>query len=103
MTGIDPCKLCDKKLKDGFIATQGSETCEDNIDISPEDQLGLDIYERINTRFMHDFQAIEVVLEIFLHGSEFTKSEAVGLLDKLILIHSIVYRKKDGKQSPHNP
>jgi len=42
-----------------------------------------------------DFQAIGLVFQTFLHGMEFTKTEAIELIDNLILIHSIVYKKKE--------
>jgi len=38
---------------------------------------------------------MDLIFQTFLHGMEFTQDEAIELLDKLILIHSIVYKKKD--------
>jgi len=47
---------------------------------------------------VRDYQAIEMIMEVFFHGMTFTRTEAIELIDRLILIHSIVYKKKEDKR-----
>ena len=58
----------------------------------PENQEVLDLYEAINTQFVHDFNALGLVFEIF--GISCTRGEARQILDKLILIHSITTQRE---------
>jgi len=47
----------------------------------------MDLYDVINTQFVHDFNALGLVFEVF--GISCTRSEAKEMLDKLITIHGI--------------
>jgi len=93
--GIDRCTLCDRQLKDGFITEQDCGSCDKDNPLWPANQLAVDLYWRLNSQFVYDFHATELIFQTFLHGMTFTKDEAIELIDKLILIHSIVYKKKD--------
>ena len=47
----------------------------------------MDLYDTINTQFVHDFNALGLVFEVF--GISCTRGEAKEMLDKLITIHGI--------------
>lgn len=95
MAGIDRCSLCDKQFEDGHIAEQDCGTCDKDNPLWPENYLVVELYARINTQFVYDFKAIELIFQTFLHGIKFSKTEAIELIDKLILIHSIVHKKEE--------
>lgn len=93
--GIDRCSLCDKQLEDGFITEQNCGTCDKDNPLWPENHLAVELYERLNTQFVYDFNAVELIFQTFLYGMKFSKIEAIELIDKLVLIHSIVHKKEE--------
>jgi len=84
-------------MKDVHIidGKQDCENCEWGVPLAPENRVAFDLYNTINTRFVYDFKALELVFEI--HSLEMTQEEAVRLLDKLITIHGIVTDASDAK------
>ena len=67
----------------------------------PDNRDAWDIYQMLNTQFVHDFHAQLLVFEAF--GIQCTRAEAKNLLEKLILIHKIRADYGRAKQNTDNP
>lgn len=90
------CEQCEENYKNDGIEPD-CENCGLPV-LSPENREILELYETINTEFVRDFNALEMVIEI--HGIARTREDAKDLLKRLILIHWI--RKDHERQSLHN-
>ena len=58
------------------------------------------LYQTINTQFVYDFQAIQLVFNVY--AFRLTQEEAKDMLDKLILIHGILTQRKDGAEEQNS-
>lgn len=65
-------------------------------DLSSQDQEILDLYHEINSQFVYDFHALELVFEV--HAIRCTRSEAKKLVRKLIMIHKLEGTRKPERE-----
>jgi hypothetical protein len=87
-----------------ILDTDGIEPDCENCDLPiliPENQRIWELYETINTQFVHDFNALPLVFENF--GIQATQKEAKEILNKLITIHGVITDHGRQKQNVHNP